>query len=267
MAFDGDGEDAIWNREGRGEILHGHLVSGNLFPVLGINAVMGRVLTADDDRLGNPRQVVVLSYPFWKHTMAGDAGVVGRALVLNGATFTVVGIAPPGFTGLMVGTAPDFWTPITALDRFTHDKAMLTSRDSHWLIVPGKMRNAGDRKSLQAEMHVLAKQVYMAQGSKEHFLDAAVYRLAMVPGPFRVYAAGFTGGLLVVFALVLLIACTNAASLLLARASGRAREMATRSALGAGRARLVRQMLLESLMLAGIAGGRPWRLRGRRRGC
>jgi predicted permease len=254
MAFDGDGQDAIWNRGGTGRILHGQLVSGNLFPLLGMNAVAGRLLTADDDRLDNPRQVVVLSYPFWKHTMGGDPGVVGRTLILDGTAFTVVGIVPAGFTGLLVGTAPDFWMPISVQDRFTHDKAMLTSRDSHWVIVVGKMRKAGDRKSVQAEMHVLAKQVYLAQGSKDDFLDSAVYRLEMVPGPFRVYAEAFTGGLLAVFALVLLIACTNAASLLLARATGRAREMATRSALGAGRSRLVRQMLLESLMLAGFAG-------------
>jgi predicted permease len=254
IAFDGDGEDAIWNRGGMGGILHGQLVSGNLFPILGMNAVVGRLLTADDDQIDNPRQVLVLSYPFWKHAMRGDAGVVGRALVLNGAAFTVVGVAPPGFTGLMVGTAPDFWTPIAAQYWITHDKARLTSPDSRWLIVAGKMRNTGGRKSVQAEMHVLAKQVYQAQGSKDDFLDAVVYPLAMVPGPFRAYAAAFTGGLLAVFALVLLIACTNAASLLLARATGRTREMATRSALGAGRARLVRQMLVESLMLAGIAG-------------
>jgi predicted permease len=254
VAFDGDGEGAIWNRGGAGEVLQGQLVSGNLFPVLGLKAVVGRLLNVADDQPDNPGQVVVLSYPFWKHTMGGDAGVVGRTLILNGSAFTVVGVAPPGFTGLMVGTAPDFWTPITALGLITHDKGMLTSRDSHWLIVVGKMRSAGDRKSVEAEMHVLARQVYLAQGSKGDFLDAAVYRLEMVPGPFRVYAEAFTGGLLTVFALVLLIACTNAAGLLLARATGRAREMATRSALGAGRARLVRQMLVESLLLAGLAG-------------
>jgi predicted permease len=255
MAFDGDGEDAIWNNAGTGEILHVQFVSGNLFSLLGLNAAAGRTLSADDDRIEDPRQVVVLSYPFWKQKLGGNTGVIGKTLMLDGRAFTVVGVAPASFTGLMVGTDPDFWAPLTAMVRFRpDDQNRFTDRNSSWLIVAGKMRQAGGRKSVQAEMQVLAKQVYLEHGSKSNFLDALVYPLTMVPGPLRVYVGAFTGGLLLVFALVLLIACTNAASLLLARATGRAREMATRSALGAGRARLVRQMLVESLLLAGIAG-------------
>lgn len=255
IAFDGDSEDAIWNHAGTGEILHVQFVSGNLFSLLGLNAVAGRLLSVKDDRIDNPRQVVVLSYPFWKQKLGGDTAVIGKTLMLDGAAFTVVGVAPGSFTGLMVGTDPDFWAPLTSMVRFRHgDQNQFTDRDTSWLIVAGKMRQADERQSVQAEMHVLARQVYLEHGSKGKFLDALVYPLTMVPGPLRVYVGAFTGGLLLVFALVLLIACTNAASLLLARSTGRAREMATRSALGAGRARLVRQMLVESLLLAGIAG-------------
>ncbi len=255
MAFDGEAEEGIWSHQGSGEILHGQFVSGNLFPLLGLNATLGRTLTPDDDQLSNPRRVVVLSYPFWKQKLGGDPGVIGQTLMLNGAPFTVVGVGPAGFTGLMVGMDPDFWGPLTVDSRFSHDDgSRFTSRQTYWLVVVGKMRSAGDRRSVQAEMHLLARQVYQAHGGKGDFLDAIVYPLSLVPGPFRGYVGAFTGGLLAVFALVLLIACTNAASLLLARATGRAREMATRSALGAGRARLIRQMLVESLMLAGMAG-------------
>lgn len=255
MAFDGDPEGAIWNHEGSGEILQGQFVSGNLFPLIGIDAVSGRMLSVDDDTLANPRQVIVLSNHFWKQKLNCDPKIIGKTLVLNGTAFAVVGIAPAGFTGLVVGNDPDFWAPLTSMARFRHeDDSRFTNRDSYWLLVAGRMRNSADRKTVQAEMHLLAQQVYKANGSNGDLLDAIVYPLTLVPGPFRVYVGAFTGGLLLVFALVLLIACTNAASLLLARATGRAREMATRSALGAGRARLIRQMLVESLMLATLAG-------------
>ncbi|MBS1804575.1 MAG: ABC transporter permease [Acidobacteria bacterium] len=264
MAFDGDGTQAIWNRQGNGEILRGQLVSGNMFSLLGVNAAVGRTLVQDDDRLDNARQVIVLSYPFWKQKLNGDPNVAGKTIVLNGSAFTIAGVAPSGFTGLLVATSPDFWAPLTVQDRFSHDTSRMKEHN-YWLIVAGKMRSAADRQAVQAEMHLLSRQAYFTHQSKndphsstpvrhEELLDAMVYPLTLVPGPFRIYVGAFTGGLLAVFALVLLIACTNAASLLLARASGRAREMATRSALGAGRARLIRQMLVESLMLAGVSG-------------
>ena len=255
MAFDGDPEEAIWNRQGSGEILHAQFVSGNLFSLLEIKPTLGRTLSSDDDNIADPRNVIVLSYPFWKQKLNGDPSIVGKTLIMNGTAFTIIGVAPAGFTGLMVGMDPDFWAPLTVMARFRHEVAeRFTSRNSYWLIVAGKMRSTADRKSVQAEMHVLAQQVYQNTGNKVNFQDSIVYPLTLVPGPFRVYVAVFTGGLLAVFALLLLIACTNAASLLLARATGRAREMATRAALGAGRARLVRQMLIESLMLATLAG-------------
>jgi len=251
-AFDGDGTSTIWNHGGAGEILHGQFTSGNLFALLGVDAVAGRALTTEDDKADSVRPVMV-SYAFWKQKLGGEPGAVGQTLMLNGSAFTVVGVAPAGFTGLLAGMNPDFWAPLAVQERFTHDKGRVTDADSYWLIVAGRLRK-GDRNNVQAEMHVLAKQVYGEHGSKGEFQDAIVYPLTLVPGPFRGYVGGFTGMLLAVFTLVLLIACTNAAGLLLARASGRAREMAIRAALGAGRQRLVRQMLVESLLLAGIAG-------------
>ncbi len=254
LAFDGDGVDVIWNHSGSGENLNVTAASGNFFSLLGVNAAIGRTLSTDDDRIENPRPVVVLSYPCWKNKMNADPGVVGRTVMLNGEAFTVVGVAPKAFLGLMVGTEPDMWAPLTAQEKLTHDKTRLTSRDTSWLIVVGKLRHSGDRKSVQAEMHVIAKQLGLAHPEEKMVPDAEVYEMTMLPGPFRGYVFAFTGLLMIVFVLVLLIACTNAASLLLARATGRVREMATRAALGAGRARLVRQMLVESLMLAALAG-------------
>ena len=143
MAFDGDGEDVIWNHAGTGEILHVQFVSGNLFSLLGVNAVAGRTLSADDDRIDNPRQVVVLSYPFWKQKLGADPGVMGKTLMLNGEAFTVVGVAPAGFTGLMVATDPDFWAPLTCRRSSPTTRGRMTNRDSSWLIVAGKMRQRG----------------------------------------------------------------------------------------------------------------------------
>ncbi|HEY1897208.1 MAG TPA: ABC transporter permease [Terracidiphilus sp.] len=253
VAFDGDGTRAIWNRSGEGQVIQGQLVSGNFFSLLGVPAALGRTISNADDQLGSPRSVVVLSHSFWERQLGSDPSVVGRTLVFNGATFTVIGIAPAGFAGLVVATEPDFWAPITAQEQFTHDKGRLTDRHGYWLIVVGRMKSGVDAVKAQAEMHVLAHPETDHPDTNKS-LDAVVYAATLVPGPYRGYVRAFTGLLMAVFTLVLLIACTNAASLLLARATSRAREMAIRSALGAGRARLIRQILVESLLLSSIAG-------------
>jgi predicted permease len=255
LAFDGDGSETIWNRSGQGQTIQGQLVSGNYFSLLGVRGELGRMIANADDQLGSPRPVVVLSHSFWQRQLGGDPGVVGHTLLLNGAAFSVIGVAPAGFTGLMVAREPDFWAPLTAQQQFTQDKNRMTDRQAYWLIVVGRMGSRENRAAAQAEMHVLAHQVEADHLDTNKNLDATAYPAKLVPGPYRGYVRVFTGLLMAVFALVLLIACTNAASLLLARGTGRAREMAIRSALGAGRARLVRQTLVESLLLSLAAGG------------
>jgi predicted permease len=247
LAFDGDGKEAIWNRSGQGQTIQGQLVSGDYFSLLGVQPELGRMIADADDQLGNPHSVVVLSHSFWKQQLGGDPDVVGRTLLLNGSAFSVIGVAPAGFTGLMVAIEPSFWAPLTTQLQFTQDKNRMTDRQAYWLIVVGRMGSGENRAAAQAEMHVLAHQVEADHPDSNKNLDATVFPAKPVPGPYRGYVSVFTSLLLAVFTLVLLIACTNAASLLLARGTGRAREMAIRSALGAGRARLVRQTLVESL--------------------
>src|SRR5262249_23545583 len=157
---------------------------GNFFSLLGVNAAMGRGLSEDDDRIDHPRQVIVLSYACWKNKMGADPEILGRTLMLNGEAFTVVGVAPPQFTGLMVATEPDIWAPLTLQEKFTHDKTRLTSRDSYWLIVAGRMRSASDRKSVQSEMHLLAKQLGLLHPEENDVPDAEVYAMTLMPGPF-----------------------------------------------------------------------------------
>jgi hypothetical protein len=255
LAFDGDPLEAIWNREGSGQTIHEQLVSGNFFSLLGVRTVLGRAFTPADDQFDSPRPVIVLSHIFWKTQFGGDSGVIGRTLVLNGTAFTVIGVAPRDFAGLLIGMEPDFWAPLATQEIFTRDKTRSTDRNGFWLIVSGRLQRGVSQKQAQAELTLIGRQVDQLHPDALNHMDPVVYPMTLVPGPYRGYVFAFTGSLLLVFLLVLLIACTNATSLLLARSTTRMREMAIRTALGAGRSRLIRQLLVESLLLAALAGG------------
>lgn len=254
LAFDGDPEAVIWNRSGEGEVVHGQLVSGNFFSVLGINTPLGRPLLDEDDRVGSPRPAIVLGRSFWQRRLGSDSGVVGTNMMLNGTNFTVVGVVPAGFAGLLIAVEPDFWASLTVVEQITRDTGRLTNRQGHWLLTVGRLRSSVTAATARAEMTVLSHQIETDHPDTNKDLNADVYAATLVPGPYRGYVAAFTGLLMAVFGLLMVIACVNAASLLLARATSRAREMAIRSALGAARGRLIRQLLVESLLLAGLAG-------------
>ncbi|HTS12039.1 MAG TPA: ABC transporter permease [Candidatus Limnocylindrales bacterium] len=253
IAFDGDPEGVIWNRDGNGQVVLSQLVSGNFFSVLGVGAEMGRTISPADDTAGAD-QVVVVSDRFWKGRLAADANVVGKRIVLNGVEYRIVGVAPPGFEGLEIALEPDFWVPIAASDKITRDADRLTNWNTYWLFGVGRLKPGNSIAEARAEMNVLADQLVREHPVDRKDMGMALFRATMLPGPFRGYVAAFTGLLMVVVGLVLAIACTNAANLMLARAIRRRREMAIRSAMGASRGRLMRQAFVESMLLAAMAG-------------
>lgn len=252
--FDGDPEPAVWNRAGNGELVMGQIISGNFFSVIGVRAAVGRTLSADDDQVAVSQPVTMISYSFWQTRLGADPDVVGKRLVLNGTEYRVVGVAPAGFAGLEIAIEPDFWVSVAMVDHFKRDTTFLTGRQSYWLFGVGRLNAGAQPSEARADLSVLAKQIAKEHPESNKDLDAAVFPVTLVPGPYRGYVEAFTGLLMVVVGMVLLIACTNAANLLLMRAVGRRREMAIRAALGAGRGRLIRQILVESTLLAAIAG-------------
>src|SRR5438309_4736104 len=254
LVYDFEPQMVTWNRSGEGQTEFGQLVSGNFFSLLGVNAVLGRTISAEDDQPANPQPVVVLGYGFWRRHLGSDSTFLGKTLMLNGVNYSVIGIAPPGFTGLFVGLEPDFWAPTAMVEQITRDKGRLSNWHSHSLIAIGRLKPEASTVAARAEVSVLEHQIETDHPDLKRNLDATVFPATLIPAPYRIYVSAFTALLMAVFGLVLLIACANVASFLLARATGRTREMAVRSALGAGRGRLIQQMLVESTLLSSVAG-------------
>jgi len=235
-------------------LIMGQLVSGNFFSVLGVKPILGRAFLPEEDQVPLRNPVVVLNHKFWQQRLGSDLGVIGKTLIFNGHSFNVVGVAPAHFDGIEAISEPDFWTPIMMQRQIAPEMDLLANRTGYWLFVAGRPKPGITPEQVQADLSVLEKQLAQAFPNTNKGWDAAVVPVTGLPPDFRGFAGPLMAILMTVVGLVLLIACANLANLLLARASRRTREMAIRSALGAGRGRIIRQMLTESAMLSLAAG-------------
>jgi len=234
----------------------GMMVSGNYFQVLGVEPRLGRGFREDEDQVPGRDAVVVLGPDFWKHEFASDPSVLGRTIRLNGTDFTVIGIATETFPGMLIFGHPDFYMPLAMARVFSINlqKNFFEDRDDRELNVRARLKPGTTLQQAQSELAVLAKnfereypKVNGSRGAVVHTQFEMRTRDDDVNWKF--------GVIFVILALaVMLVACTNVAGLLLSRARARTREIAVRLAIGAGRFRLIRLLLTESLILAFLGG-------------
>jgi putative ABC transport system permease protein len=250
------------------ERVQAELVSGTYFQVLGVSTVLGRPISPDDDRVANGGPVAVLNYDYWKQRFASDPAISGKKISINKFPFTVIGVAQPGFEGVELGRLPKLFVPVTMQPEILiNPMKFLTDRRTRWVNAFGRLKPGVSLKqakaALQPFMHsMLEEEVKEAAFShasaydKEQFLKCTIDVLPGSQGRSYVRETLSTPlwVLMAITGVVLLIACANLANLLLARAAGRQREIAVRMAVGAGRRRIVTQLLVESLCLSACGG-------------
>jgi predicted permease len=243
--------------------VRGELVSGNYFDVLGVSPAAGRVLAPQDDQTPGAHAVLVFSYSFWQRRFSGSRDVVGRTLSVNGTPFTVVGVARQGFFGTRPGFGPDLWATLMMVQPLTAGAIVPQQRNQNYLELMVRLEPDIDVRQVQAAAALEYTNWLDDGGPPKASSDHQTPTLQLTPATtgHSLLRGQYSQPLLLLMAaviLLLLIACANVATLLIARATARAREMALRTAIGASRSRLVRQLMTESLGIGVIGGVCGW---------
>jgi predicted permease len=244
----------------------GEVVSGNYFDVLGVRPAIGRLFTQEDDRVPSAEPYVVLSNSYWKRHFGGDPSILNKVLLVNNVEMTVVGVSQAGFTGVQVGKTPDLYVPMMMTPLMTEYGETLDQWNDYWMTLLARRKPGVSEKQAEAGINAAYKplleeqlpQIKSAWNEKkrQQFLDKKI-ELALGAHGRTVLQRDSGGSIITLFVmvgLVLLIACTNVANLLLARGASRQREFAIRTAMGASRSRMIRQLFIESLLCA-FGGG------------
>ncbi len=241
----------------------GRFVTANYFQVLGVRAARGRVFAPDEDRVPGTGAVTVISDRYWQREFNRDPNVVGRTVSVNGVPMTVVGVTPPSFTGDLVAQRTDLWIPVSMQPSLNPTQHWLNDRSVSWLLLMGRRKPGVSFSQARDQMVALTRRMLDAAGrgaSGERPSRSQYEHVPVAPGGrgFSYWRAEFTNSLYtltVAVGLVLLIVCANVANLMLGRAASRSREIGVRLALGAGRWRIVQQLMVESLILAITGAG------------
>jgi ABC-type antimicrobial peptide transport system permease subunit len=231
------------------------LVSANYFADLGINLLLGRGFLPVEDRSAGASAVAVLSYPFWRRAFHNDPGMLGRVIELNGAALTVVGITPQEFTGTSVDPqVPDVWAPLSLQAQLVAGQDWLHKPTERIFQIFAHLKPSVPVRSAQAEADLLVRQYAETYTEEDRTKAVTLQHTTYFPNTDDPRFQALVAGLLLIVGLVLFVACANVGNMLLARGAMRQREISTRLALGAGRRRVIRHLLAESLLLSCLGG-------------